>query len=986
MLSALLALVCAHDPAPTHPAKTHAPSARKGAGRQKPLSLHHGDDRRDLLRRRAEAAGNKAASLRQRQTKQDLDAAIASLRKSAQLFKIANLNSKAADANLQIGEIYFTFSQYDKALSSYQEARDLGGKNPELLCLVLSRMARTYATTGQQSEANKTSNQALSQCDGITDPRLQAEVFEARGEALDCLGESSRSTEFLSRAQELFGEAMDKSGQARAQLNLAYVRFKDDRAAALQLAGKALLLWSSIGDRHGVAEARTALGTFAAVTDEFETARCNYELSLPVFRSMGDKDNEATVLNGIGYASRGTGDVETSLENFTHANAVFTSLHDQLGAVEAISGMGKAMSALHQYQPLLALYRTKLRFARQTKNIGQEDSALADLAGVYELQRQYAKAKTLYQRSLQGYISAKRDYGAGDVLIRLALLHARRGQDSQALGLLERARTLKDKSGEVEDVARVYYELANIYRRLNRLHDARTAIEKTIAIIESQRLKIASFDSRAAYFSSVHKYYALYVQILMLLDGRDPQQGLRQAAFEASERSKVRALLDLLNASKQGSPCDELLQRQLAPADSSHALDPEHEVPTTPVLTLKQIQADLGSEDTVLEFALGDEKSHVWLVNSNQITAYDLPPANKIEKQVQLFRNALTAREPLPGENSLDKYKQRIRNADLAYPRIARQLSQLLLGPVNLASAKRLLIVPDGALQYIPFSALPLAQLDKSNALLMSHHEVVVLPSVSALSNLRKAAEKRDPPTHTAVIVADPVVERDDPRVPHLHGANTKKSQERPPALKMALRDIQATQGITRLPGSRAEARAIEQALGAQDVFLALDFNASRDNILQGTLEHYRFVHFATHGIIDARRPEMSGLVLSLVNEKGQPQDGYLRLGDIYKLKLSADLVVLSACNSALGKELESEGIIGLPRGFLYAGGKSVIASLWKVEDEAAAEFMKGLYARINQGESPSAALRGAQLEMSRGRRWPEPFYWAAFVLQGDYK
>src|SRR5262249_5846993 len=163
-----------------------------------------------------------------------------------------------------------------------------------------------------------------------------------------------------------------------------------------------------------------------------------------------------------------------------------------------------------------------------------------------------------------------------------------------------------------------------------------------------------------------------------------------------------------------------------------------------------------------------------------------------------------------------------------------------------------------------------------------------------------------------------------------------------------------------------------------------LDFNASRDRVLQGELEPYRIIHFATHGIIDARHPEMSGLILSLVNERGQPQDGYLRLGDIYKLRLSADLVVLSACNSALGKRLESEGIIGLPRGFLYAGGHSVIASLWKVDDEAGADFMKGFYARIKRGESPSSALRGAQVEMSQGHRWPEPFYWAAFVLQGD--
>jgi CHAT domain-containing protein len=130
----------------------------------------------------------------------------------------------------------------------------------------------------------------------------------------------------------------------------------------------------------------------------------------------------------------------------------------------------------------------------------------------------------------------------------------------------------------------------------------------------------------------------------------------------------------------------------------------------------------------------------------------------------------------------------------------------------------------------------------------------------------------------------------------------------------------------------------------------------------------------------------MSGLILSLIDRMGQKGDGYLRLGDIYKLKLSADLVVLSSCDSALGKELEAEGIIGLPRGFLYAGAKSVIASLWKVNDEATARLMTSLYVRIDRGESPSSALRAAQLEMVHDAQWSKPYYWAAFAIQGDYR
>jgi CHAT domain-containing protein len=310
----------------------------------------------------------------------------------------------------------------------------------------------------------------------------------------------------------------------------------------------------------------------------------------------------------------------------------------------------------------------------------------------------------------------------------------------------------------------------------------------------------------------------------------------------------------------------------------------------------------------------------------------------------------------------------------------------LLLGQVKLEGVKRLLIVPDGLLQYIPFSALPVPGAGQNSAVLISQYEVVMLPSASALSTLRRAAAKRKPPTHTAVIVADPVVELNDPRVANARNARKKKRQAEPPALRAILRQMQEPQHITRLMGSRAEAKMIRQALGGHDVRMVLDFTANRNYVLNGALENYKYIHFATHGIIDARNPEMSGLVLSLVDERGQLQDGYLRLGDIYKLNLSADLVVLSACNSAMGKNVESEGTIGLPRGFLYAGSKSVIASLWKVDDDAAAGFMRGFYARLQNGASPSSALHDTQLEMSRGGDWSAPFYWAAFVLQGDYK
>ncbi|MDQ3253518.1 MAG: CHAT domain-containing protein, partial [Acidobacteriota bacterium] len=146
-------------------------------------------------------------------------------------------------------------------------------------------------------------------------------------------------------------------------------------------------------------------------------------------------------------------------------------------------------------------------------------------------------------------------------------------------------------------------------------------------------------------------------------------------------------------------------------------------------------------------------------------------------------------------------------------------------------------------------------------------------------------------------------------------------------------------------------------------------------------------LHFATHGFLDPLHPENSGLMLSTVNRNGQTQNGFVELQDIYNLHAPVDLVVLSACRTALGKTVRGEGLIGLTRGFMYAGASRVVASLWKVDDEATAELMKRFYGNmLQQGMTPAAALRAAQNSIRQEPQWRSPYYWAAFTLQGEYR
>jgi CHAT domain-containing protein len=266
---------------------------------------------------------------------------------------------------------------------------------------------------------------------------------------------------------------------------------------------------------------------------------------------------------------------------------------------------------------------------------------------------------------------------------------------------------------------------------------------------------------------------------------------------------------------------------------------------------------------------------------------------------------------------------------------------------------------------------------------LIVNHEIVHLPSASALAVLRRELAGRKPAAKTVAVLADPVFSADDARVKS--GAKTQTGQEAPSDLTRSINDVRGE--LRRLLLTRDEAEAMLSVTTRTDGFGALDFRANRATATGDELSGYRIVHFATHGLLNSEHPELSGIVLSLVDERGQPQDGFLRLHEIFNLRLPAELVVLSACQTALGKEVKGEGLVGLTRGFMYAGAARVVASLWQVDDAATAELMKRFYRRmLKDGMRPAAALRAAQIEMWKKKHWQSPFYWGGFTLQGEWK
>jgi CHAT domain-containing protein len=927
-----------------------------------------------------------AVTLRKKLTANDIETALSLFADSAQEYSAAGLQRKAALAELELGDTYQMISSYQKAIAAYRRSLSLVENEPTPLCMAYSHLARAYASIGRAEDAAEYFDQEVAdRCEKIPDKKVLADMWEAEGEANLWSSNKTVAVNLLTSSRQLAIEASDTEGAALSTLLLAQTVNVQNPEQAHRLAWEALQLWLKNQDSYGVARAHLLLAFLTSGEGNFRLAQCHSEDALRVFQRISDQDNVAILQNILGMLARQLGDYEDSVDHYQRARLAFAAIQDDLGEAESITGLADVFTSQHEYRKILPLYSRKLHLAQKTGNLSLLASVWADMAVVYQAQHNYEKAEAYYRSSLAKYRDAENRSGESIALMRLAGLQAEQKKLDEALDLYGQARELKEQDGEIEDLARVQYSMARIYRSGGQLDEARSEIEKTIDIIESQRLRISKFDTRAEYFASVHEYYSLYIQVLMELHHLHPEQKYNELALEAAEKSRVRALLDLLQNSTASPSCDELLARDIdrvaveATADISAF---PSAIPAQP-LTLPQIQAEIaGGDSVVLEYALGDDRSYAWLIDGENISQFELASAGEIHRRVRAFRESLMPIASHEGETTL-AYLKRRHAAKIGQFNQAKQLAEIVLSPIKLPVQKRLLIVPDGSLQYVPFGALPVLSAGEE-APLIKGHELVMLPSASVLALLRKTAAGKPPPTNGIAVFADPVFEMNRSPSSASGAGNDMLSRSRD--LTRVLRDVPGWQHIPSLPGSRAEALAILQIAGPEHTRLALGFDANRQSILNGWVSSYRVLHFATHGIVDTLHPEMSGLILSLLDAHGKPQNGYLRLSDIYNLKLSADLVVLSSCESALGKDLASEGTIGLPRGFLYAGARSVIASLWRADDEATAVLMKALYLRLQHGENTSASLHGAQLELSKDDRFSDPYYWAGFVLEGDFK
>jgi CHAT domain-containing protein len=918
----------------------------------------------------------------------------------------------------QLGSLEESRRRYEGALQHAKQSRDLVLESEigSDLGIVLARLA----TDGKAFDAARTACRAA-----LYIAQHEAHNQRAAAKALNCLGEVAYHRRlpddalgFYLEAARLWDRLGDRRGQAQTLVYQGDVHSELSRFdQAEKCYGRARMLWSLVGDKRELAITLVADARLRVRRGEYQLALNGLTEALEVFERMGDPIWTVSTLTGIGWVYQDMGEGRSALEYWERALELFETAGLKSVLADVLIALGETYLAVGDDAAALKRFERALAVADEQGTGPWKALALRSIGVVHLFRRQPARAREFFDRSL---IVQTARAGSGDPRLKaktLADLGEAAGLDGEqetALEHFDEALALSRAAMDRVAEARALSGLARASLALGDLTAARRHVERALLVAESLRTAVESRDLRASYSASVYDYNELYIDILMRLRAARSEERLTATAFEANERARARSLLESLTEAgvdlRTGVE-QTLLEReralnqafgQWAERQRGQSAEPgaqaDVEVLTREYRTLEerfqQIQAEIRSRSpryaamvrpqpvkvgavqsevlddhtVLLEYALGEERSYLFAVSKRHLTSHQLPPRGEIERTALRVSELLTARLTASGDQR--ERHRKIHQADSEYWTEAGRLSQILLAPVaGVIAGKRILVVADGALQYVPFAALPMPGPQPEPVPMVADHEIVNLPSASVLAVVRRETAGRPPPAGSVAVLADPVFEPDDPRL-----LTT-------PAPAGRFRTY------PRLLATRQEAAAIIATAPEGTTLRALDFNASRATATSPGLARYRIVHFATHAVFDSENPAVSGIVLSMFDERGGQRDGFLRLHDIYQLTLPAELVVLSACNTALGRQLRGEGLVGVVRGFMYAGAKRVVASLWRVDDEATGELMARFYREmLQQNRSPAAALREAQLMMLQQERWRPPYYWAAFVLQGEWR
>ncbi len=853
----------------------------------------------------------------------------------------------------------------------------------------------------------------------------------------------------LERALRLFTEieAMDRQAEVRYRLGRQYLKHRDYHEA-LELFQSANAMYRQLHDRRFIAVTYNQIGLTHAGMGEFDRALPAYRRAMAEWLTQPLADGHARTLENLGELEALQGRTTEALRCYREAAGVWhrRGLRAERGQeANALVHLAWVYRTAGAWPQALAALGPALELCRDARQQSQRAKVLEELGKVYVDADEPGRAIPYLEQAFQLETSGGNPEALADTLSDLGVCYRRLHQYGRSLLVYASAENTFHRTGKRQAEAIAWLNLGSANEQLRQprrageyfaramrlahdtglrgieaeallgagiaardrghLGEALADGEAALAMIETLRGGTSRPDLRTSTLALNENHFGFLIQVLMQLHAEQPARGFDLRALRYSEQERARSLLDDLvtrAGRKPGGAADPALlaERQRlaklivakdrllrAPEGSgsgsktsvkeeeeklfeqlwdvsdriAQAAAPRQAPAAAGALprSIAEIPRGLLDDGTLLlEYYLDAPKSYLWAVTSDEVAAFELPGREVLEPLLHSTHDALSRSRQMDPQGIAANQ--------------ALRLSRVLLGQVaDRLDGRRLLIVANGGLQYIPFAALPDPR-DGSEPL-MVRHEIAYAPSLAVLAELRADKPGRPGPSDRLAIVADPVFSARDERARGL-------------GLPEAALDPQLA-NLPRLPYSKTEADAIAALAGKRGVLEAVGFDANTELVTGGHLRRYRILHFATHGTLSTGPPELSALALSQIDRDGRPREGLLHALDISGLELPADLVVLSACETALGKELGGEGPVGLPRAFMSAGARRVVVSLWNVGDRSTAALMDHFYhALLVQKLQPAAALRMAQLAMWQEPQWRAPCYWGAFVLQGDWQ
>ncbi|AKG20929.1 CHAT domain-containing protein [Calothrix sp. 336/3] len=716
-----------------------------------------------------------------------------------------------------------------------------------------------------------------------------------------------------------------------------------DYPKALDYQQQSLKIAQKLQDRDAEAATVGEIGSIYYRMGEYAQAIAHQEKSLAIARETKNLSTQSVTLTNLGLIYHSVGDYRKAIDHQQESLQIAQQLKDRKNEAGTLNNIGISYRGLEDYPKAIEYHQKSLEIAREIKDRDAESKALSGLGNGYYFLGEYQKAIGYHQQSLKIAKEIKDRHGESGSLGNLAVVYLSSGNFPKAIDNLQQVlpltRQLKDRQAEGVNL----HNLGFVFYKQGKLALAEKTLMEGMQVWESLRGGLKDNEKVAILDTQIYIYRGLQ-QVLIAQNKID-------TALEISERGRGRAFVELLNS-------------RLSNKSNTPSLQP----PT--IAEIKQIAKSQNT--TLVEYSLildefkfqgkqgwKESELYIWVVKpTGEVTfrKVDLKPLWQKEN-TNLNELVTTSRESIGARGTAFRGINVSYNPDAAKAsNKLKRLHELLINPIADLLPKnpndRVTFIPQGSLFLVPFSALQ----DKDGKYLIEKHTILTSPSIQVLDLTRKQKQrigKKPIQPNNLLIVGNPTMPAVSPKIG------------------------EAPQQLSALPGAEREAKAIANLFKAK----SLTGNQATETEVTKRLSQAQFIHLATHGLFDNVQGLNSSIALAPGNKGDKKNDGLLSAGEILDLKLNAELVVLSACDTGRGR-ISGDGVIGLSRSLITAGVPSVLVSLWAVPDAPTAELMTEFYKNISKNPDKAQALRQAMLTTMK--QHPNPSSWAAFTLIGE--